>query len=138
MNAAVKTESRSEMTSNRTAYDQFLGAVICEEDNGMPLTIVSALSRAGVDPLREATRLTGLRRQMAADSLAEALSRANVTVMSRAELDGAAARLVQLLPERQATSARAPRRLSFATAGIHWQGAAVAAVILAAAIYVWL
>jgi hypothetical protein len=47
------------------AYDAFLFEKLGVEDNGMDLSVLSALARAGVDPWAEAKRLAGLPRQAA-------------------------------------------------------------------------
>jgi len=47
------------------AYDAFLFESLGVEDNGMDLSVLSVLARAGVDPWAEAKRLAGLPRQAA-------------------------------------------------------------------------
>jgi hypothetical protein len=46
-------------------FEPFLYAVLCNEKNGTPLTIISALARTGVDPWAEAARLATLPRATA-------------------------------------------------------------------------
>jgi len=51
------------------AYDAFLFESLGVEDNGMDLSVLSALARAGVDPWAEARRLAGLPRQTAISAI---------------------------------------------------------------------
>ena len=51
------------------AYDAFLFESLGVEDNGMDLSVLSALARAGVDPWAEAKRLAGLPRQTAISAI---------------------------------------------------------------------
>ena len=51
------------------AYDAFLFESLGVEDNGMDLSVLSALARAGVDPWAEAKRLAGLPRQAAISAI---------------------------------------------------------------------
>jgi hypothetical protein len=46
-------------------FDEFLGASIGEDRNGMGLTILSALARLNVDPWQEATSLALMLRETA-------------------------------------------------------------------------
>jgi hypothetical protein len=54
--------------------DDFLFAEIGEEENGMPLSILSALSRLDVDPRVEAARLSDMPRDLAVRDLAKMIS----------------------------------------------------------------
>ncbi len=53
-----------------TEFEPFLYAVLCQEENGMPLTIISAIARSGADPWTEAARIAKLPRDAAIDALA--------------------------------------------------------------------
>lgn len=57
------------MTSEN--FNLFLFETLRVEDNGMDLTVLSALARAGYDPWAEAKRLATLPRPMAIDALFE-------------------------------------------------------------------
>ena len=50
-------------------YEPFLFAVVCDEANGMQLTLVSAIARTGVDPWGEAARIARLPRERAREVL---------------------------------------------------------------------
>lgn len=78
----------------------FLFADIGVERSGMPLSVISALARLGMDPWQEAARLARLPRPVAAKGLAEAISTMPASLWSLAEAALIAARLVALLPQR--------------------------------------
>jgi hypothetical protein len=52
-------------------FERFVYADVATEPNGMELSVLSALSRRGLDPWQEAQRLAQLPRFAAADGLAE-------------------------------------------------------------------
>ena len=103
----------------RTAYapvlpemDSFLFADVGKEVNGIPLSVLSALARLGVDPRDEAARLSRLTSKAAASQLARLLARLPDHPWTPPELRRIAKRLVELLPAppkggevRQITSA---------------------------------
>ena len=74
-------------------YEPFLYAIVCDEGDGMPLTVVSALARSGADPWKEAARIARLPKAVALEALAR-------VIPVRGEADGAAIanRLLSLLP----------------------------------------
>jgi len=74
-------------------FEPFLYAVLYEDANGNPLTMVSALARSGVDPWEEAARIAKLPKIAALDALAG-------MIPERRGADGAAIanRLFALLP----------------------------------------
>jgi hypothetical protein len=51
-------------------FEPFLYAVVCNEGNGMPLTINSVIARSGADPWKEAARIAKLPRDVALEVLA--------------------------------------------------------------------
>src|SRR3954471_20883247 len=57
------------------AFDEFLFAVIREETNGTPLSVISAFSRLGLEPWQEAARLAALPAAAAAEALTDLLRR---------------------------------------------------------------
>jgi hypothetical protein len=50
--------------------NDFLFASVGDQQNGMPLSVISALTRLGVDPWEEAARLAALPKVLAAEALA--------------------------------------------------------------------
>ena len=80
-------------------FSAFLFAQICEEKSGMPLSVVSALARFGVDPWREAARLAALPRKAAVDALVAMIVRISEVQAPVMDTCKIAARLVELLPK---------------------------------------
>jgi hypothetical protein len=79
-------------------FDKFLYASLGEDNNGMPLTVLSALSRVNVDPWEEASKLTQLPQESAVTQLASllgALRNAPVAALDPARV---AVPLIALLP----------------------------------------
>jgi hypothetical protein len=74
-------------------YEAFLYAVVCDEPNGAPLTVVSAIARSGADPWQEAARIAGLPKAGAFEALARL-----IPVRGEAENAAIAKRLFALLP----------------------------------------
>ncbi len=74
-------------------YEPFLYAVVCNEGNGMPLTMVSAIARTGADPWSEAARIAKLPKTKALEALARIIPDRN-----GAENSAIANRLFALLP----------------------------------------
>lgn len=81
-------------------YDNFLFAPIGDDRNGMPLSVVSLLGRMDLDPWEEAARLAGLSADAAVQKLALLLRALPDQSMLQADPDGAAIRLIALLPRR--------------------------------------
>jgi hypothetical protein len=80
--------------------NDFLFASIGDEANGMPLNIVSALTRLGVDPWQEADRLAALPKAHAADALAQLIARLPTARPQPSDNLAITRRLVELLPLR--------------------------------------
>jgi hypothetical protein len=78
--------------------DPFLFASVGEEVNGIPLSVLSALARLGVDPRDEATRLSHLTSETAASQLARMFARLPDRPWTSPEIRRIASRLVELLP----------------------------------------
>ena len=92
-------------------FNAFLFAAVGEEKSGLPLTVLSALSRLGIDPWGEAARLSDLPKDKAAGALAAIVAALPEGDWKVAEAGAIAARLVECLPPRGA-----PVLLSSATA----------------------
>jgi hypothetical protein len=78
--------------------DPFLFASVGEEVNGMPLSVLSALARLGLDPRGEAARLSHLTSKTAANQLARMFARLPDRPWTSPEIGKIASRLVELLP----------------------------------------
>jgi hypothetical protein len=82
----------------RPEFDPFLFAPVGEEVDGVPLSVLSVLSRLGLDPRDEAARLSHLTKESAADQLASMIARSSDRRWSLSQLRGIAARLIERLP----------------------------------------
>jgi hypothetical protein len=79
-------------------YDAFLFAVICEDDNGTQISVLSALTRMDVDPWEEAAcldRMAGTRARKRFVAVLDKISGQNWNGPQKEEL---ASRLIGLLP----------------------------------------
>lgn len=85
------------------AYDAFLFESLGIEENGMDLSVLSALARAGVDPWAEAKRLAALPRQAAIAAIAAILNLRGDTETAR--------RLAELLPRPVVAPTQTPAKL---------------------------
>src|SRR3954463_2332654 len=83
-----------------SAFDDFLFAVIREETNGTPLSVISALSRLGLEPWQEAGRLPALPAAAAAAALTALLGRLpqGAAASESADRSHLVAGLIELLP----------------------------------------
>jgi hypothetical protein len=84
--------------------NDFLFAAIGNEQNGMPLNVVSGLTRLGLDPWEEAAQLAALPRGVAAEELAPIIARLPFDRLQRSDDLAISRRLVELLPEHQGTA----------------------------------
>jgi hypothetical protein len=78
--------------------NDFLFASVGDEQNGMPLSVISALTRLGVDPWEEATRLAALPKARAAEALAPMIARLPISRPQPSDNLVITQRLVELLP----------------------------------------
>jgi hypothetical protein len=125
-------DNRPSVFSFTSRYDRFLFAPICEEANGMQLSVLSALARFDVDPWEEATRLAAMPKAMAERTLVSALDRVLGKSRNPSETEVIAARLVQLLPHRGegVTTTEAARVGTQRTYWLVWLGFALAISLL--------
>ena len=81
-------------------YDAFLFAPVCEEANGMPLSVLSALVRMNIDPWEEAARLAAMPKDIAEKTLVSTFYLVSASIGRPSEAASTAVRLVGLLPHR--------------------------------------
>jgi hypothetical protein len=93
-------DNRPSVSSFTSRYNQFLYAPICEEANGMQLSVLSALARMDVDPWQEATRLAAMPKAITERTLVSTLDQVLGKSCHRSETEIIAAQLVQLLLHR--------------------------------------
>jgi hypothetical protein len=79
-------------------FDSFLYASVGEEVDGVPVSVLSALSRLGLDPRDEAARLSLLTKETAADQLARMIAGLSDRRWTLSEARGIAGRLIERLP----------------------------------------
>ena len=89
---------RPEYTLAHSPYNAFLFATVGEEQAGVPLSVLSALTRLGFDPWQEAGRLSDLPRETAARALAATIAMLPEGDWKASEVAAIAARLVSWLP----------------------------------------
>jgi hypothetical protein len=82
----------------RPDLDKFLHAAVGEERDGVPLTMISALVRLGLDPWDEAGRLSALKKPEAGEQLAQTIVRLTGTRWPFPEARRIADGLIELLP----------------------------------------
>ena len=100
---------RSEYRVINTEFDDFLFAVIGEEECGGQLTVVSALARLGLDPWGEAANLSKLTREAATSALAAKIAALPAGQWTEPDIRAIAARLVGCLPKHVSSPAKSVR-----------------------------
>jgi hypothetical protein len=126
-------DHRAKLSTLSTSYDDFLFAPVCEDANGMRLSVLSALARMNVDPWEEAGRLAAMPKAIAEKTLLLALDRVSGRSWKSPEAAAITARLVWLLPQPgQAAATTAPATANAAT------GAAKGRAQLTSYWWVWL
>lgn len=85
-------------------YNPFLFAVVGEDDVGLPLTVLTALTRLGLDPWQEAARLSDLPRDVATQALAQTIAGLPRPDCQAPGSQAIAARLVSWLPSQSAAA----------------------------------
>jgi len=79
-------------------FDRFLYASVGDDNNGMPLTVLSALARMDIDPWEEASKLTQLPPESAVMQLASLLGALRNASVAGRDPVRIAAPLIALLP----------------------------------------
>src|ERR1700732_4542393 len=82
----------------RPEFDPFLFASVGEEVDGIPLSVLSALSQLGLDPRDEAARLSHLTKEVAAEQLARVIARLSDRRWTLSETRRIAGGLIERLP----------------------------------------
>ena len=124
----------------RTDLDRFLFAAVGDEIDGIPLSVISALSRLGLDPWQEAGRLSSLSNREAIEQLARLIAELPGRFRPLDEAREIADRLIQLLPRHDTDRRSTPqvqirscyRRPALSGTSQLW----IACLVLAAAVLV--
>ncbi len=90
--------------------NDFLFASVGEEQNGVTLSVVSGLTRLGLDPWEEAARLTPLPKTRAAEALASLIARLPIRRTQSLDDLAISRRLVELLPAQKTPPLQARER----------------------------
>ncbi|PKU25200.1 hypothetical protein [Telmatospirillum siberiense] len=99
---------RPEFSLGHSEFNEFLFALVGEEKSGLELTVLSALTRLGIDPWREAARLSGLPKETAARIFATTIASLPPGKWSASDSMGIAVRLVERLPRHYTAVSQAP------------------------------
>ena len=106
--------------------NDFLFASVGEEQNGVTLSVVSALTRLGLDPWEEAARLTPLPKARAAEALATLIARLPISRTLSSDDLAISQRLVELLPDQKTVPIEGRKRAA-ARHKNYWQAMIVLA-----------
>jgi hypothetical protein len=93
----------------RPDLGKFLFATVGDEIDGVPLSMISALTRLGLDPWEEAGRLSSLNNREAVEQLARLIAELPGTVRPLGEARELASRLVPLLPKHDPSPKSGPQ-----------------------------
>ena len=93
----------------RPDLDKFLFAAVGDEVKGIPLSVVSALTRLGLDPRKEAGRLSSLSHREAVEQLARLIAELPGSSRRFSEARDIAGSLVNLLPKHNTSPKSAPQ-----------------------------
>jgi hypothetical protein len=111
-NLAATVTLRDAYRPLRSDLDGFLFSQLRDERSGVPLSMVSALTRLGLDPREEAARLCSLSKREAAEQLARLIAELPDASGSLPEARSIAVVLIERLPKfgGEAPAARPIRR----------------------------
>lgn len=93
----------------RPDLDRFLFAQVGDEVDGLPLSVISVLTRLGLDPWEEAGRLSSLSDREAAEQLARLIADLPGYAPCLRGAREIAGGLVSLLPDRGSNPTRSPQ-----------------------------
>jgi hypothetical protein len=90
--------------------NDFLFASVGDQRNGMPLNVVSALTRLDVDPWEEAARLAALPKALAVEALEPMIAQLPIFRRQQSDNPVISQRLVELLPAGQPAAMAGPEQ----------------------------
>jgi len=97
---------RPEYSLGHSELNDFLYAVVGDEENGAEITVLSALGRLDLDPWEEAARLSRLTKESATKALAAAITSLPDTEWAAADTQSIAGDLVDRLPRHFSAPAK--------------------------------
>jgi hypothetical protein len=89
---------RSEYSLGHSEYNDFLFAAVGEEKIGMPLTVLTALTRLDIDPWQEAARLADLSKEAALRTFTATIAKLPEGDWKASDAEAIAQRLLNWLP----------------------------------------
>ena len=89
---------REEYGLGHSRFNEFVFAFVAEEENGQNLTVLSAMSRLGLNPWNEALHLSELSKDAAAAALTAIFARLPADEWQQSDLPSISGRLVAHLP----------------------------------------
>lgn len=100
---AGATQLRESFRRLRPDLDKFLFAEVGDETDGMPLSVISALTRLGLDPWQEAGRLSSLGNLEAVEQFARLIAEVPGKPRPSREAREIASGLIPLLPKHNSS-----------------------------------
>jgi hypothetical protein len=100
MNVVAQNANPGSAFLSRSDLDEFLFAPVIDDANGMTVSVLSMLARAGVDPRNKAAELARMTMGKATDALTSFVGDSLRGLVSRDDTETIAARLAALLPRR--------------------------------------
>ena len=105
------------ISSQGSEFQQFLYAPICEDREGMTLSVLSALARQDIDPWAEAARLSQLPEETAVEQITALLDALPSRIAASLDRMKVASRLSALLPRSGASNLSGVRPAASAAVG---------------------
>jgi hypothetical protein len=102
----------------RSQFEAFLIAPIGLQQNGMLLSVLSALARLDIDPWREAASLAEMSTEAATERMRLLIAALPEETSARSNADEIAARLIALLPPRQVISRPMSSKITAGSTGV--------------------
>jgi hypothetical protein len=99
----IETMRAAPISSQGSEFQQFLYAPICEDHEGMTLSVLSALARQDIDPWAEAARLSQLPEETAVEQITALLDALPSRIAASLDRMKVASRLSALLPRSDAS-----------------------------------
>ncbi len=100
MNVVAQNTGVGSAFLSRSELDEFLFAPVIDDANGMTVSVLSMLARAGTDPRTKAAELARMTVGKATDTLKSFIGDSLQGLVSRDDTEAIAVRLAALLPRR--------------------------------------
>jgi hypothetical protein len=130
MNLVAQNSGAGSAFVPRSELDEFLFAPVMDDANGMTLSVLSMLARAGVDPRSEAAALAQLPAEQATDALTSFIGGLPPGPVPHCNTETIVARLVALLPRQTRRTNNLDRRLTGGTPLTQESAVAIVAILI--------